>query len=111
MGVRDYNRHKEVHESIIIDENYAVCKTISIKKNKTSFLDIDVDVMNPEIFPWCGSIINGGINKEELERIILKVIKKDCNILAISEYIPNWDFQFEGATMIMSLIKLFLLRK
>lgn len=63
------------------------------------------------IFPWCGSIINGGINKEELERIILKVIKKDCNILAISEYIPNWDFQFEGATMIISLIKLFLLRK
>lgn len=104
IGVRDFNKHNEKHKTVLVDTNYYKKKEMT-KQKDISFLDIDIDVIDPVIFPWCGSTIDDGVNLQCVEQIILEAKQKGCYIMAVSEYIPNWDYEFLGAECIISMIK------
>lgn len=54
------------------------------------YLDIDVDVIDPQLFPCTYCKVDGGISIEELYEIIESVSIK-MKLLSISEYVPIFD--------------------
>ncbi len=72
------------------------------------FLDIDVDVMDPNIFSWCGSPCEGGLTAEQVTHLVKYYNRTGGRVLAISEYIPNYDFQGKGLSIIKHIIDAFV---
>lgn len=106
FGVRDYELHNENHEAIkVLSSDY---QELLKHDNKISFVDIDVDVLEPEEFSWCGSVINNGLSLIQIKEMICDLSASGCSVMAISEYIPNWDSGLYGANQIVQLIKIFL---
>lgn len=104
IGVRDFERHQEENGSIeILTDDLSEHQISNI-----TLLDIDVDVINPEIFPSCGSPIDGGLSYEKIEEYVRFCNKRGCKIMSISEYIPNWDNARTNAEMILAMIRVFL---
>lgn len=106
VGARDFERHQEQNDSIEI-------LTDDLSKHPISnitLLDIDVDVINPEIFPSCGSPIDGGLSYEKIKEYVRFCNKRGCKIMSISEYIPNWDNAQTNARMILEITRIFLNR-
>ena len=104
IGVRDLDRHQEINNAIKILED-DLCK---YQFSNITMLDIDVDVINPEIFPSCGSPIDGGFSFEEVKKCVRFCNDRRCKIISISEYIPNWDNARVNAKMILEIIRFFL---
>ena len=111
VGARDFDKHAEKHsciEEITID---ALKNNKSLIDGGIGFLDIDLDVLDPNEFPWCGSTIDNGLTKEIVMSIIQYAVETHCKILAISEYIPNWDFSKTGQSTIIDFVSCFLSHK
>lgn len=104
IGARDFDKHQEDHNAIEVlnDDLY------KYQFSNITLLDIDVDVINPKIFPSCGCPIDGGFSFEAIIEDIRFCSDRGCKILSISEYIPNWDNAQTNAKMIFEMISVFL---
>jgi len=78
------------------------------QSSSINLLDIDVDVLDPNTFAWCGSPCDGGITLEELLNIVNQYRICGGKVLSISEYIPNYDFKKRGLQIISSIIDSFM---
>lgn len=70
------------------------------------YIDIDLDVLDPITFSWCGSALDNGLQLEDVSGLIRKCNK--AKVLSLSEYIPIYDNNAEGLEIIRSIILKFL---
>ncbi|MCI9130977.1 arginase family protein [Thomasclavelia cocleata] len=96
-GLRDNNQN-EIENVSLIDIN-------EIKYNKYSHCDIDLDVLDPNQFPYVGNRISNGISISNFKDILNILNFKDIRVISISEYIPLFDKKGKGKQIILSIIR------
>lgn len=96
-GLRDNNQNQEVNV-MLIDIN-------EIKYNNYSHCDIDLDVLDPDQFPYVGDRISNGISISDFKSILMKLNFKEIRVISISEYIPLLDKNGKGRQIILSIIR------
>lgn len=104
IGARDLDNHQEINNAIEILSD----DLFKHQFGNITLLDIDVDVIDPVIFPSCGSPIDGGFSFEAIKEWVRFCDNRECKIISISEYIPNWDNAQANAEMILEIIRIFL---
>ena len=106
VGYRDTDQHNQIHPNITALKNFKH----NIINTKIDYLDIDIDVLDPYIFPWCGSAIDNGMSLIELMKMVDFFSTSGCNLLSISEYIPNYDMHEKGLEIIYQIVSNFLIK-
>lgn len=96
-GLRDNNQN-QAENVLLIDIN-------EIKYNKYSHCDIDLDVLDPNQFPYVGNRISNGININTFKNILNDLNFKDIKVISVSEYIPLFDKKGEGKQIILDIIR------
>lgn len=82
--------------------------TINIEKQagKRFYLDIDMDVLNPEVFPAVSCPITRGLNFDILTSIIQLIGFRNFDLLSVEEYVPLLDNGTCEMTIINLIIKI-----
>ncbi len=77
-------------------------------KNKSIYLSVDLDVINPKFFPAVNYIEKGGLSFLKFKKI-LKLILKKSNVRAVDivEYVPLKDVKGKSKKKIFKTIRLF----
>lgn len=105
LGARDFHLHSCTHANICSPPETDFSFIDHFLEKKVDYLDIDVDVIDPTIFSWCGSVLDGGYSIEDVLRIIEYSKEKGCTLFSLSEYIPNFDTGLAGAQLILHFIQ------
>ena len=85
-------------------------KTVKKLKSKPVYLSIDLDVLDPSVFPGTGTPEPGGVSFMELLNATLAVCK-NCNVLGLDvvELAPNYDASGVSTAVAGKLIREMLL--
>ena len=105
LGVRDYKNHSCEHPTA--KSAYKVNSSdlgLFFHNSTIDYLDIDIDVLDPTLFCWCGSPIDNGYTIDETKEFISYAKQNGCALFSVSEYIPNSDNSFHGAKIIIDMI-------
>ena len=84
-------------------------ETVEALKGKPVYFTLDLDVMDPSIFPGTGTPEAGGVSFEELRQAILKL--KDLNIVGLDmmELSPHYDQSGASTAVAVKLVREILL--
>ena len=95
-GSRDNNKSKG---------NEIVLSSGNIPRKDISHLDIDLDVLDPSIFPYVGCPLTHGMTTIDLFRVLEEINYTRLNTVSISEYIPLLDKDNLGKRTILQIVR------
>lgn len=99
IGVRGKEIKKELNGNSNIDffqchiDNYDSCKVIKLLENKDIYISIDLDVIDPSIFPHVTTPLDKGMSGDGIIHIINNIKKMKCRIIGadIVEFTCGFD--------------------
>lgn len=108
LGARENIQSINMYKHIKAVPINSFCELYNTHRKPVNFLDIDLDVIDPEIFNWCGSPSDNGASIEEVLNVVNQYKKNNGTCLAISEYIPNFDTDNNGFKIIKMIVDAFV---
>lgn len=105
IGYRDTTKDIFSYFDQEINITEAKKEKIKINNENNIFLDIDVDVFDPTIFPYTECKINNGLSYNNFNKILEKIELNKLKVLSFSEYSPYTDEKKIGIYFIESIIK------
>lgn len=96
-GLRDNNQNQT--------ENVTVIDVNEIQYYHYTHCDIDLDVLDPNDFPYVGNRISNGISIGDFKGILARLNFKEIRVISFSEYIPLLDNSGKGKQVILGIIR------
>lgn len=85
-------------------------QVVELLKDKPVYLTIDLDVLDPSVFPGTGTPEAGGVNFTELTRAVNKVFKLNIVALDMNELSPTYDQSGASTALACKLLRELILQ-